>query len=246
MMSQLRTPQPPIGNWRTVAAFGRKPPSEEWNGAALCRGAATPAKPALANFPPTGYSPSMNRKPDPQKYYNLERYLLEEVQPRFQKNGSIGAFDFFSIVIWKANRAKSRVADKLRDVSGEDNLEQICKKLSTEIWKAKEEKDKMKILISDWHFRLPMASAILTILYPELFTVYDYRAAEQTGNGSKLVNKTSFDAIWDGYVEFRCKVNEIGKGSTMREKDRYLFGKSRMEDLADDIEHGFSDENDKA
>ena len=74
-----------------------------------------------------------------------------------------------------------------------------------------------------------MASAILTILYPELFTVYDYRAAEQIKNGSKLVNKTRFDAIWDGYVEFRGKVNEIGKGSTMREKDRYLFGKSRME-----------------
>jgi hypothetical protein len=61
-MRQLRNPQLPSGNWRTVAAFGRKPPSEEWNGAALCRGAATPAKTALANFQPTGYSQAMNRK----------------------------------------------------------------------------------------------------------------------------------------------------------------------------------------
>jgi hypothetical protein len=28
MMRQLRNPQLPSGNWRTVAAFGRKPPSE--------------------------------------------------------------------------------------------------------------------------------------------------------------------------------------------------------------------------
>ena len=39
------------------------------------------------------------------RYYDLERYLFEDVHRRFHEEGSIGAFDFFSIVIWKANRA---------------------------------------------------------------------------------------------------------------------------------------------
>lgn len=40
------------------------------------------------------------------KYYNLERYLFEEVTKKFKEEGQLGAFDFFCIVMWKANRAK--------------------------------------------------------------------------------------------------------------------------------------------
>jgi hypothetical protein len=46
-------------------------------------------------------------------YYNLEPYLFDIVSPRFHQEGSLNAFDFFSIVIWKANRAKSRIAKRL-------------------------------------------------------------------------------------------------------------------------------------
>jgi len=42
------------------------------------------------------------------EYYDLERYLFENVHQRFHLEHSLGAFDFFSIVIWKANRAKSQ------------------------------------------------------------------------------------------------------------------------------------------
>ena len=44
------------------------------------------------------------------KYYDLENYIFTTVQDNFQKEGSICAEDFFSIVIWKANRAKSNIA----------------------------------------------------------------------------------------------------------------------------------------
>ena len=47
---------------------------------------------------------------DYQRYYDLETFLFEDVNRRFRDNGSIGAFEFFSIVIWKANRAKSITA----------------------------------------------------------------------------------------------------------------------------------------
>lgn len=49
---------------------------------------------------------------DYQRYYDLETFLFEDVYRRFRDNGSIGAFEFFSIVIWKANRAKSITAKR--------------------------------------------------------------------------------------------------------------------------------------
>jgi len=47
---------------------------------------------------------------DPVRYYDLERYLLDDVRTRYASEGSLGAFDFFSIVIWKANRAIKKEA----------------------------------------------------------------------------------------------------------------------------------------
>jgi hypothetical protein len=84
-----------------------------------------------------------------------------------------------------------------------------------------------------------MASAILTILYPDKFTVYDYRAAEQVGDDSKLNTKSNFEAIWTGYLKFKNLVVKTGEGKLLRDKDRFLFGKSRMEDLERDIKSGF-------
>lgn len=46
-------------------------------------------------------------------YYYLEQYLFDVVSARFQTVGTLSAFDFFCIVIWKANRAKSKVAKRL-------------------------------------------------------------------------------------------------------------------------------------
>ena len=47
------------------------------------------------------------------RYYDLESYLFEEVSPRFQETKTISKFDFFCIVIWKANRAKTKIAHRL-------------------------------------------------------------------------------------------------------------------------------------
>ena len=43
------------------------------------------------------------------QYYDLEAYLFNVVAVRYTKNKTLTAFDFFCIVIWKANRAKSKV-----------------------------------------------------------------------------------------------------------------------------------------
>ena len=45
--------------------------------------------------------------------YHLECYLECTVKARFHQNKELDAFDFFCIVIWKANRAKSKVTKRI-------------------------------------------------------------------------------------------------------------------------------------
>jgi len=73
---------------------------------------------------------------DPLRFYDLERFLLEDVRSRFNIVGSIGAFDFFAIVIWKANRAKSHIARRLRrkDLRKRAALEPIVLDLTTALY----------------------------------------------------------------------------------------------------------------
>src|SRR3990172_5915419 len=47
------------------------------------------------------------------QFYNLDSYLTDVVRPRFLVQGFLLATDLSCIIIWKANRAKSREAKKL-------------------------------------------------------------------------------------------------------------------------------------
>lgn len=180
------------------------------------------------------------------QYYDLESYLFKSVGPSFRERGVLSAFDFFCIVIWKANRAKSKVAQRIVDsgsLTGESLNERIrC--LTKTLFEKQTSKDRLRYLMSDLGFRLPMASAILTVLYPERFTVYDERVCKQLQRKEehlRLVNKTSFEKVWAGYEAFRKEVEElhVPNVSELREKDRYLWGKSFHDQLTEDMKNGF-------
>jgi hypothetical protein len=172
------------------------------------------------------------------KYYHLETYLFETVRKRFHDVGGLGAFDFFCIVVWKANRAKSKVARKLikHDPQGRITLDPIVAELTASLFKAKEDKERLRILVEDWGFRLPMASAILTVLWPDDFTVYDQRVCNELQDFHSIGNKSNFDKLWLAYLEFKESV-EAGAphGLQLRDKDRHLWGKSFHNQLRGDI-----------
>lgn len=172
------------------------------------------------------------------KLYNLERYLFDDVKTSFQTNKKLSAFDFFCIIIWKANRAKSKVALRLISHGGNTthDLNAIVEKLTTAIANALDDKARMRILIEEWEFRLPMASAILTVLYPDSFTVYDVRVCDELQSHHGVQNKTRFDDIWKGYQDYLDDVRKNEPtGSTLRDKDRTLWAKSFEKQLNDDI-----------
>jgi hypothetical protein len=177
------------------------------------------------------------------RYYDLERYLFEDVHERFHHEHSLGAFDFFSIIIWKANRAKSKMAQKLvaRDTAGRHDLEAIVRTLTSDLYNAPDPESRLRILFQQWAFALPMASAVLTVLWPDDFTVYDYRVCDQLGAFHNLYYVNNFDRVWLEYCQFVERVRRMTPDSlSLRDKDRYLFGQSAAHQLERDIESCFT------
>lgn len=157
------------------------------------------------------------------KFYNLEEYLFQDVGPRFRKTNTLSVEDFFCIVIWKANRAKTNIKKKL---SKKITLSESIKNIVNDLVNAKNSEEKLNIMIKNWRFGLPMASAILTVLYPEEFTVYDYRVREQLGLKDIYSVKKYFAYFLPAVRKFAESRNE-----TMRETDKELWGKSFFDDL---------------
>ncbi len=84
------------------------------------------------------------------KHYDLERYLLEEVSPRFWEMGYLPAFDFFCIVIWKSNRAKGYVARRLLS-RGHPTLDDAVRELTESLHSAATAKERLDVYLMGWH-----------------------------------------------------------------------------------------------
>lgn len=160
---------------------------------------------------------------DYQKYYYLEDYLFEEVKNKFHKIGYLTPEEFFCIVIWKSNRAKTNIKKKLLKFG---DLETVIKDMTSQIYRAPGHKERLKILLRKWTFGLPMATAILTVLYPNDFTIYDVRVRKQ-------IKHKEIYGVDPYFNSFLPAIKKIAKerSLSLRDADRYLWGKSFYEDL---------------
>jgi hypothetical protein len=182
---------------------------------------------------------------DYRKFYHLEAYLFDDVRRRFSETGALSAFDFFCIVVWKANRAKSKVAQRLLE-KGYLNLEPAVDALTKEIAAAESSKAKLKVLVEGWRFRLPMASAVLTVLYPDKFSVYDIRVCSEVGKFHGTQDRTDFDVLWDEYQQYITEVRkQTPPDYELRDKDRWLWGRSLYDQLNKDIRENFRQAEDE-
>lgn len=81
-----------------------------------------------------------------------------------------------------------------------------------------------------------MATAILTVLYPDEFTIYDYRLCEQLGGFHNLATLSRFEDVWHGYEALVNRIRAMTPdGLSLRDRDRYLWGKSTHEQLVSDV-----------
>ena|ERR1700732_2282033 len=153
------------------------------------------------------------------KYYDLEAYLFEDVRQRFHKRGKLDAFDLFSIIVWKSNRSKSRLAKRLAKKSG--TLEAAATQFTGALFKAGSPEARMRVATKDWGFNLPMASAILTVLWPKYFTVFDVRVCEEIK--FQIVKR---ERMWQRYSRYRESVRR-SVPSAPRLRDILWIGKER-------------------
>ena len=173
-------------------------------------------------------------------YYHQEEYLFEVVGPRFHKAKELSAFDFFCIVIWKANRAKSRIAKRLLKIQPK-SIESAVQELTSQIANASSAESRLAVLMEGWGFRIPMASAILTVLYPQDFTIYDVRVCDSLDDFTYLANTTVPSRRWEQYEAYCQAVNSaVSEQLSLRDKDRWLWGKSFFNQLQHDISTGFN------
>jgi hypothetical protein len=169
------------------------------------------------------------------RIYDLERYLFTEVGPRFVTSGKLNPADFYMIVIWKANRAKTKIRNRLEQRKG--GFASSVKLIAEVLHQSTSPMKRLEVMMKNWDFALPMATAVLTVLYPNDFTVYDIRVCGQLkGEFEKLANLTFSPRLWTGYQNYLAAVKHVTPESlSLRDKDRYLWGKSFFEGVERDL-----------
>ena len=171
----------------------------------------------------------------------MNSYLFNEVSRKYQEQGYIYAFDFFCIIIWKANRAKTNRFKKITKIAKSYDLNKICEEITVNLYDIKANEEKLRYLIEHWQFGIPMASAILSVLFPDDFTVYDVRVCQILKKHGNLINKTNIEGIITGYFEYvKDVIDKIPKKKTLRDKDVFLWGESFFLELTQDIKDGFA------
>jgi len=158
------------------------------------------------------------------KYYFLEDYLFNEVSKNFQKRGYLIPEEFFAIVIWKSNRAKTNVR------RGIEKSKKTIRAITSEVFRAKTPEQKLNALTSIPSIGIPMASAILTVCYPDDFTVADYRACTALKDfGEEIIgNPTAKILTYFEYLE-KCKKLARKYNFSLRNFDRILWAKDFYE-----------------
>jgi hypothetical protein len=173
------------------------------------------------------------------KLANIETYIFTEVHEKFHQNHEIDAFDFFCIAIFKANRAKSKLAKRIIDKFGD--LENGCITISKTVYNAANHKERYIYLRFECGFGLPTVSAYLSVFYPNDFSIYDYRVCDMLDKHHKAKSKINRDSSWEAYQAYLADVKPfIPKGGTFRDADKILWGKSFYEGLVKNIEESFN------
>lgn len=172
---------------------------------------------------------------DPARLAHLEPYLLDVVGAHFRVTGQLALEDFWLILIWKANRAKNNARRRFEQV-GKCTFEQAVSRIALALSAAQTRDARLRVLMRDWGMKLPTASAVLTVLYPESFTVYDIRVCDQLGGFHELATRRFSSRLWNEYQKFVAAVESAAPPHlTLRQKDHHLWGLSLMEQVSAEL-----------
>jgi thermostable 8-oxoguanine DNA glycosylase len=152
------------------------------------------------------------------KFADLEQYLFGEVHDNFLKNHFLSPLEFYSIVIWKSNRSKTLVKKGLGTVKA---IEQLTREIYLEDNLVK----KVDQLVKIKGIGYPIASAILSVCYPDDFTVVDYRAKATLKRLNQRIQGDPTSET-NAYLDYVTKCRAFAKecNISLRILDKYLWG----------------------
>jgi len=163
------------------------------------------------------------------EFYDDENLLFEKVGPEFRQGIDPSAMYFETLLGWKSERPGDAHWMRLMKICGgtmEDTVAAIC----ADIRSAADDKARLEVLIRKWQFYLPTAATILTVFYPEVFTMYDKRTRNQTGTKDWSHRRKFTPALWQHYCEFKDKIVALAPPDLkLRDADRYVMGKDTAE-----------------
>lgn len=175
------------------------------------------------------------------KYYDLERYLFDEVGPSFRDKHFLSIEQFFLIVAWKNPKFGIRRISQLRE-------ENAVREITEKIFSAGSPHERLAVLLKEESgqrrhgIKLATASAVLTVLYPEEYTVYDIRVRKQLrkrGLWSEDPDDITDDKdVVDKYFRVylpKIKLLAQESGLSLRDCDRALWAQDWYEDFKDFI-----------
>lgn len=168
------------------------------------------------------------------KYYFLENYLFGEVGVNFIGKKSLTPFDLFAIAIWKANRNKGRIKKGIQDHKA--SVREISEILASVDSKNEESKrNALKQLTTKDipGIKIPVASAFLSVLFPNDFTIVDGRIIDACKD-YKIPCEPDPRRNVDSYFKYLnyCKNNFKSLGfKSLRDFDQALWGYSFCKEL---------------
>jgi hypothetical protein len=171
---------------------------------------------------------------NPAVYYSPETLLFPALAQSFADTGALDPVALYLILDWKAPRARTRHRSRLARIAGSFNT--AVKMIAADLLAAPSSEQQLGSLLTKWSFRLPTASAILAVLYPDTFTIYDIRVCDTLRAFHHLGNMKWSPAVWREYQRYVVAVRDAApRGLSLRDCDRWLWGQNKQEALLKEL-----------
>jgi hypothetical protein len=149
--------------------------------------------------------------------YELEKQIFE-MGKEVKERGWLEKSEFITICLWKSRRPK-----RLYDLNPDKEI--ITKsKLS---FSEKDEFKKIKILTELKGVRIPTASAILSVVNPDIYPIIDERCIQSLTDLGVIKWKTITENNWIEYLKIIRNLS-MEKNKTAREIEKGLFAYNRI------------------
>jgi thermostable 8-oxoguanine DNA glycosylase len=154
--------------------------------------------------------------------YYIDQYELEkqifQLGKEIKKRGWLEKTEFLTICLWKSRRPK-----KLYYLNSDKDI--ISK--SKMVFDEKNELNKIKILTDLKGVRIPTASAILSVVNPEIYPIIDIRCVQSLRDLGIINWKTITEKNWIEYLSIIRSLSKE-KNKTAREIEKGLFSYNRI------------------